>query len=325
MLGVTSPGMVAAVSNEGGLGSLPIGGLSPDAARTLIKATKQLTRKPFAVNLFAHEISSVPRDILQKMWSFLVEFAKSKGYQLDSPSLPEFKFYNHRHQVDMLLEEDIKHVSFTFGNLDNESIKKLHAAGVSLMGTATCLQEAQILESSGIDFIIAQGIEAGGHRGSFLDGELPRIGLFSLLSNILQKCKIPVIAAGGIHHSQSIRAAMELGASGVQIGTPFINSVESQAIPSYKKRLEEATGTDTKLTCAFSGRWARGIINEFMQEVELSGLDIPPYPYQNTLTASLRKMAQAKDDHTMTNLWSGQSLPLQETRSCKDIFLRLLY
>jgi len=126
-----------------------------------------------------------------------------------------------------------------------------------------------------------------------------------LVSQIVKQVEIPCIAAGGINSVHTIRAAFDLGAAAVQVGTLFIGTDESDAIPSYKLKLEEAKDTDSQVTKAFSGRWARGIRNELMNEIEKSGLNIPPYPFQNSLTAKLRKLAQQADDHEYTNLWAG--------------------
>jgi nitronate monooxygenase len=325
MLGVTTPEMVAAVCNAGGLGSLPVGGLSPEATQQLILQTKSLTNKPFAVNLFANEIPPYTEDDLKPMRKFLLQLANKRGYQLNEADLSNFQLYTYHDQLDILVEEKISIVSFTFGCLDKKSIQLLKDKGCTLIGTATCVEEALYLQQQGIDIIVVQGIEAGGHRGTFLNNiALPQVGLFSLLPQAAKAVKVPCIAAGGINSAQTTKAAFDLGAVGVQIGTAFIETEESNAIPSYKKRLELAKDTDTVLTRAFSGRWARGIRNEVMSEIEQAGIPIPPYPLQNSLIAKLRRLAQQNDDSEYTTLWAGQSAGSSEAKPTKEVFTTLV-
>lgn len=325
MLGVSTPEMAAAVSNGGGLGSLPVGGLSPDATLQLIRKTKRLTPKPFAVNLFTHDIPVYTDEELEPMRQLVLTIAAKRGYPLDAADLTYFTLYNHLDQIDILVEEKIEIVSFTFGCLDSNSIQKLKQNGCILIGTATCVEEALYLQQQGIDMISVQGIEAGGHRGSFIkDRQLPQIGLFSLLPQIKNKVDVPCIAAGGINSASGIKASFDLGADGVQIGTAFIGTLESMAIDSYKNKLSEARDTDTVLTRAFSGRWARGMQNEMMREIEQAGIPILPYPLQNSLTAMLRKWAQERNDHEYTSLWAGQSAGSSVGLSSGDLLMQLV-
>jgi nitronate monooxygenase len=325
MLGVSTPEMAAAVSNEGGIGSLAVGGLSPETTKQLIHKTKSLTEKPFAVNLFAHEIPAYSEVDLEPMQNLLLQLADKRGYDLGAADLTNFRHYNHLDLIEILIEEKISLVSFTFGCLDPESIRALKQNACTLIGTATCVAEALFLQQQGIDMIVVQGLEAGGHRGTFLeDIPLPQVGLFSLLPQVRSKVRLPCIAAGGINSAQAIKAAFALGADGVQIGTAFIGTKESEAITSYKKRLEEAKDTDTKLTRSFSGRWARGIENEMMLEIEQAGIAIPPYPLQNSLTAKLRKLAQQNNDSQYTTLWAGQSPGGNRSLQSKEVFRNLV-
>lgn len=325
MLGVTSPEMVAAVSNEGGLGSLPVGGLSPDITLQLIRKTKSLTNKPFAVNLFAHSIPEHTNEDAMAMQQLLLQLAAKKGYQLDATHLIDFQFYTYHDQLDILIEEEISIVSFTFGCLDTPSIRLLKENGCTLIGTATCVAEALFLQQEGIDMIAVQGIEAGGHRGTFLENiPLPQVGLFSLVPQIKEAVSLPIIAAGGIYSPQTIRAAFDLGADAIQVGTAFIGTEESEAIPAYKNRLTTAKDIDTALTRSFSGRWARGIRNKLMTEIEQTGIPIPPYPYQNSLTAKLRKLAQQAGDSDYTNLWAGQSAGGSNFTKSTEVFRYLV-
>ncbi|RAJ11118.1 nitronate monooxygenase [Chitinophaga skermanii] len=308
MLGVTSPAMVAAAANAGALGSLPVGGLSYDQTAALIQAVKSLTKLPFAVNLFVHDIPSViDEQAFDDMQVWMQQTADKYQLAFQPLQRAQLQFFHYTEQLPLLVDPQIAVVSFTFGNLNSEAIQFLHQHNKILVGTATSAEEAKVLDESGIDVITAQGIEAGGHRGAFLHPEqLPQIGLLTLLQSIQQVTKKPIIAAGGIGHAAAAKAAMVAGAQAVQIGSLFLASNESLAIPAYKTAVLQSKDTSTALTRAFSGRWARGIQNTFMQLLEKEGIDIPPYPVQNSLTTGFRKAAQAANNSELTNLWAGQ-------------------
>ena len=321
MLGVSTPEMAAAVSEAGGLGSLAVGGLSPEVTRNLIRQTRALTGKPFAVNLFTHHVPVYTPSELEPMKNFLAALARERGYTPGETDLHDLTLYTYRDLIPVLSEEKIPIVSFTFGRLDTESTRQLKTAGSLLMGTATSPEEALLLESDGVDAVCIQGIEAGGHRGSFLeDAPLPRINLQDLLAGLNGRIHIPLIAAGGIHNRQTLHAAFAAGAEGVQIGTAFINCRESVAIPAYRARTAQNKETGSVLTRAFSGRWARGIPNGLMQRIENAGIDIPPYPLQNSLTGNLRRQAQKAGDGEYTNLWAGQFASDYTGETAADIF-----
>lgn len=324
MLGVTSPEMVAAISNSGGLGSLPVGGLSPEKTLELIQKTKALTSNPFAVNLFAHHISAVDHNQANNMLDFLEQLGKDNGVSFERPDPSSFRFYSYKEQIDILINENIPIVSFTFGVLADDIIDRLKQNGTILIGTVTCVEEALILKQKNIDAITAQGIEAGGHRGSFIKGSLPNVGVMALVPQIVAKTGLPVLASGAINDGKTISAAFALGASAVQIGTAFIASNESLAIPSYKKAVTDYSDTDTMLTRSFSGRWARGIKNTFMKEMEKSGPLIPDYPIQNSLTGAFRTSAQKNDNNQMTNMWAGQSAPKIKRNTSAEIFSEMI-
>ena len=324
MLGVTSPEMVAAIAECGGLGSLPVGGLSTEKTLELIQKTKSLTSKPFAVNLFAHEIATIDYNQASDMLDFLMQMGHDNNAAFERPDPASFRFYSYKEQIDILIAENIPVVSFTFGVLSDDSIAKMKANNTLLIGTATCVEEAVILKQKGVDAITAQGIEGGGHRGSFLNGTLPAIGVMALVPQIIEKTGLPVLASGAINDGKTINAAFMMGASAVQIGTAFIHTEESLATPSYKKAVLEYSDTDTQLTKAFSGRWARGIKNKFMKEVEKSGLTLPPYPIQNSLTGAMRAAAQKNDNNQMTNMWAGQSAPKIRLSTSAGIFKELV-
>lgn len=321
MLGITTPEMVIAIAEAGGLGSLPIGGLSPESSLQLIRKVKAATGKPFAVNLFAHDIPAIDLNETDAMQDFLEALSDQYYLGYERQDVAAFKFYTYKEQVAILLREKIPVVSFTFGIPDDTSIALMKAAGILLIGTATSVKEAVLLEQKGIDMIAAQGIEAGGHRGSFLDDEpLPQVGIMALVPQIRARVNIPVIAAGGIYNGATIRAAFALGAAGVQIGSAFLASPESSAIPAFKAALPHTTEADSELTRAFSGRWARGLRNTFMEAMQASGLKIPLYPVQNSLTGKLRAYAQQKDKMQFTSLWAGQAAANARPWPAADIF-----
>ena len=324
MLGITSPEMVAEISNSGGLGSLPIGGLSPEKTLELIQKTKSLTLKPFAVNLFAHDIKSINDADANSMLNFLEQLGYNNNAAFIHPDPSAFRFYSYKEQIDILIKENICIVSFTFGVLYDDAITRLKSNGTLLIGTATCMEEALILQQKGVDAITAQGIEAGGHRGSFITGELPAVGVMAIVPQIIEKTGLPILASGAINDGKTIAAALALGAAAVQIGTAFIPTDESLAISSYKEAVLNYSDTDTILTKAFSGRWARGIKNSFMDAVENSGLTIPDYPIQNSLTGAIRASAQKNNNNQMTNMWAGQSAPKIKLNSSSDIFKEMV-
>jgi len=325
MLGVSTPEMAAQISNAGGLGSLAVGGLAPQKTAELIRHTQTLTDRPFAVNLFAHEIPEINLRQVAAMKSFLLQLCAKYELPFEEKDFAPLEFHSYKEQIAILIEEKILVVSFTFGIPDDTYLQQMKANDIKLIGTATSVAEAVLLGEKGIDAITAQGIEAGGHRGSFLDKErLPQVGLFTLLTGIRERSDTPVLAAGGICDARSIAATLMLGAKGVQIGTAFIASDESTAIPSYKARLRHAADTDSVLTRTFSGRWARGLYNDFMKELEQSGLNIPDYPIQNSLTAKLRSLAQQHDNSDLTNLWAGQAAYKAEAKPVATIFKELV-
>jgi nitronate monooxygenase len=326
MLGITTPAMVAQVSNAGGLGSLPVGGLSADATLQLITATKALTHRPFAVNLFVHELPTEDHtSTIAPMQSLLGQLAASHGISQDGLTKEETTYYTYHQQIAVLLAQQIRIVSFTFGIPDDASIAQLKSAGVYLIGTATCVEEAVLLESKGIDAIVAQGIEAGGHRGSFLpQSPLPQIGSMALIPLIADRVAVPVIAAGAIADGRSILAAKVLGAKGFQPGSIFLRSPESKASPAQKDATRNSKDISTQVTNTFTGRWARGITNSFMQTVTASGLAIPPYPVQNSLTATLRKRAAETGQTGLLSMWAGQRAAIATDQATRVIFEQLI-
>jgi len=326
MLGVTTPAMVAAVANAGALGSLPVGGLSPGRTRELIRETKVLTDRPFAVNLFAHTpAGEVNTDEIEVMQDFLAELCREFNIPYTRQDIDTFRFYYYEDVIDVLLEERIPIVSFTFGELKAEVMSALKQKGVVTIGSATSVAEARALALSGVDALTIQGIEAGGHRGSFLVNQpLPQVGLFSLLPQVADEVNLPLLAAGGIYDARTVKAAFALGASGIQVGSLFIAADESLASEAYKEALLGAQDTSTTLTRAFSGRWARGIQNTFMQRMNEKGISIPYYTFQNQLMSLVRAYAQKHNIKDFIALWAGQSAGKSVRATSLEIIIRLI-
>lgn len=310
MFGVSTPTMAAAASNARCLGSLALADLPADKCVELMRATRQLTNQPFAVNIFLNEVPDITDELKRRYNAarlFIEQLAREHGLEVMLPEIESFKITDYHDQVAVFIEEKCPVVSFTFGNLDAGSIEKLKAAGTILIGTCTSVAEAIELEKTGSDIICVQGIEAGGHRGSFVPENIPQIGGFSLLAQVYDSVKTPIVYAGGIYNAATLSAAQKLGAQGFQIGSLFIASKESQLQDFEKEHLKTAGEQDIVLTRSFSGRYARGLKNIFTEAVEKAA-QIVPYPYQNKLTGELRKVAKAHKNADFVNIWAGQSL-----------------
>ncbi|MDR6920902.1 nitronate monooxygenase [Chryseobacterium sp. 2987] len=326
MFGVSTPQMAAAAARAGGLGSLAIADLSAEKAVELIREIKKLTDQPFAVNLFAHNIPEVTEILKEKYIRtkyFIEQLARENHLEVQLPDLSDLKANGYQELVEAVIEEGCKILSFTFGNLDDKSIQKLKENGVTLIGTCTSVEEALILEKSGIDMICVQGIEAGGHRGSFNADNIPKIGGISLFSEVYNHVKVPLIYAGGIYNGRTLRAAKELGAEGFQVGSMLLASQESALQPFEKERLKNVTEKDIMLTRSFSGRYARGIRNKFIETLEYSE-HILPYPYQNKLTNELRRVAKTMNNTDFVGIWTGQSIHDYNEASTEEILTNLI-
>ena len=226
-------------------------------------------------------------------------------------------------QIEAVLDEAPAVLSFVFGVPSPAVVESARDREVQLVGTATTVAEALALEASGVDAIVATGFEAGGHRVSFIaDTERSLVGTFSLVPQVVDAVSVPVIAAGGIADRRGVAAAFALGAQGVQVGTAFLRTSESAAAPSYKERLRGAHPHDTVLTRAMSGRFARGIPNRAIEEIEASG-EIGPFPAQNWITGRFRAEAARVNNADLLSLWAGQSAALAKGESAAEVFAEL--
>lgn len=327
MFGVSTVQMVVAAARADCLGSLALADLSADESIELIRETRKLTDKPFAANIFVHHIPEITDDLRMKFVKtreFLEKLAKDNGIEVSLPDLEDLKVRSYHELVDVVVEENCKIVSFTFGNLDDQSIQKLKGNGVTLIGTCTSVSEALILEKSGIDIICVQGTEAGGHRGTFDAEHVLQIGGLSLLSQVYDQVKVPLIYAGGIYNGKTLQAVKDLGAQGFQIGNLLLTSQESALQSFEKERLKKVREDEIMLTKSFSGRYARGIRNKYIEAVEDSEY-ILPYPYQNKLTNALRKAAKSKKNVDFVGIWIGQSIHDYSELSTEEILRKLIF
>jgi nitronate monooxygenase len=315
--GITTPELVAAVSEAGALGAFA-GGYSPPAAvRDAIRKIRALTARPFQVNLFVPEPPAHPSDgEVARAVEALLPLRAEVG--LPPPAFPAARS-PFREQLAVVLEEAVPVFSFTFGNLDAEDVGALARRGAKLLGTATTVEEARALAAAGVHAVVAQGSEAGGHRGTFAGpAEKGLVGGLALVPRIADAVRVPVVAAGGIMDGRGIAAALALGAAGVQMGTAFLACRESGADPAYKEAVL-ARGDDdgTVLTRAFSGKLARGIANRFTEA--MASAPLLPFPLQNGLTADLRQAAARAGRSDLMSLWAGQGRPLATSRAASAL------
>ncbi len=305
MAGVTTPELVAEVSNRGGIGSIGAGYLSQKATYEFIQAVKEKTQAAFSINLFVPEKTKTPTQEEIKRAKAAVDFAYEAvaAESVFDPVNTEEVFAS---QVELVIRESVPICSFTFGLPKEEVIQRLKAANIYLIGTATTLKEAKAVQQAGLDAVVMQASEAGGHRGTFLSERDFLIDLKPLLSQVRDKLSIPVIAAGGIMTQSDLKMCYELGADAVQLGTAFLMTHESGAHPLHKAAILQASKEDLVLTKSFSGKLARGINNDFIQQME--GAYILPYPYQNDLTKELRRLAQIKNETNYLAFWTGENI-----------------
>lgn len=318
--GTTTPELVAAVCEAGGLGSLGAAYMSPDAIRETISEIRSLSDRPFAVNLFVPPDYDVDLGSMERSASLLEPYRNELG--IEQPPLPEdpqtARFReDFDEQLVVVLEERAPVFSYTFGTLPAITVERLKDNGSTVIGTATTVEEGEHLEATGVDAVVAQGAEAGAHRGTFLGSfEASLVGTVALVPQLVDAIGIPVIASGGIMNGRGLAAALCLGAQSVQMGTAFLLCEESGAPSPHKAAILETTNDVTALTRAFSGRPARGIRNRFLLEMAEHEEELPSFPVQNALTRDIRGAAGKQDRPEFMSLWAGQAASLaRRTRS----------
>lgn len=318
MTGSDSPQLAAAVSQAGGLGFLGCGMRSPHAMLEAAAAVRAATDRPFGMNLFVLS-TPTPDDAtvhiaMQRLAPLYAEFGLT-------PEIPARWCEDFGAQFEALLQARPAVASFTFGILTAAQVQRLKSeAGSYVIGTATTLAEAQAWAAVGADAVVASGMEAGGHRGTFLgDFDASMVGTLALVPQCVDALPIPVIAAGGIMDGRGIAAALALGAQAVQMGTAFLACPESAITPAQREAMARAQGTDTRVTRVFSGRPARGIVNTMMERLAADEAAVPPYPVQNALTGALRRAAAAQGRADYLSLWAGQGVGAARVRPAAEL------
>lgn len=308
MAGAQGSALAVAVSNAGGLGSLPCAMLGLEAMRDELKAIRAQTGKPFNVNFFCHAPPGANAERERAWRASLAPYYSEFGIDADGiPAGPGRAPFSPE-AADVLGAFEPAVVSFHFGLPSADLLARVRGWGAKILSSATTVEEALWLEAHGVDCIIAQGLEAGGHRGIFLSDDLStQVGTFALLPQIVRAVKVPVIAAGGIADARGVAAAMALGAAGVQIGTAYLLCPEATTSAVHRAALKSAAARHTALTNLFTGRPARGIVNRIMKELGPIGTTVPEFPLAASAIAPLRAKAEGRGSGDFSPLWSGQN------------------
>jgi len=318
--GFTTPKLVSAVCNAGGLGSLGAAYMQPQAIVDCCADVRRMTGGPFAVNLFLFDMPQASPAQIEATSQSLAPYARELGIEppaFSGPAHPDIA-----EQIAAVLEARPAVVSFTFGAPSSDLVAECRRLGILTVGTATTLAEGLALEAVGVDAVAAQGSEAGAHRGTFIGSfEEGMVGVLALTSVLSAKLSIPVIAAGGIMNGQAAAGAMRAGAAAVALGTAFLTCPEA-GTPEPHRRAILSQGSDrTTITRAFSGRPARGIVNRYIEE--LAGADLAPFPVLNTMTRGIRGAAAKANRPEFMSLWAGQGAPLARAMPAGELVATL--
>ena len=310
MAGVSTPALAAAVSNAGALGSLSVGAMTVEEAGSAIREIRAKTNRPFNINVFCHESPAANFEIESEWLKTLTTFFESFGHAPPNELKEIYSSFNQNQaMLELFLEERPQIISFHFGLPSAEYVAALKKAGIILIASATNLDEAKLVETAGLTAVIAQGYEAGGHRGIFNpqahDDQLGTLALTRLLVNEID---LPVIAAGGIMDGAGIAAILALGAQAAQLGTAFVSCPESAAAAEYKRLLRSEAAQHTVMTRVISGRPARGLPNRLTALESAANLPpIPSYPVTYDATKTLDAIARAQGSEDFATRWAGQS------------------
>jgi nitronate monooxygenase len=311
MAGPGTAALAIAVAEAGGLGSLACALLNPDQVRAEVAIIRQRTSKPINLNFFCHSQPKVDagREAAwrRQLAPYFVELGIDPATSAPAPSIPSFGSTH----CDLVEELKPAIVSFHFGLPSEHLLNRVKAAGAKILSSATTVKEAVWLEHRGCSAIIAQGVEAGGHRGMFLSDTIAtQVGTMALVPQLADAVRVPIIAAGGIADGRGIAAAIALGASGVQIGTSYLFCPEASVPPLYRQALKNAEDDQTALTNIFTGRAARAMVNRIAEELGPMVDEAPAFPLAGAALAPLRAKSEAKGSNDFTPLWSGQAAPL---------------
>ena len=327
MAGVSTPAMAAAVSNAGALGSIGVGSTHAAGAREMIAAARQRSPRSLNVNVFCHRPAKADAAV-EAAWieRLRPEFARFGATPPSALTEIYRSFLDDDEMLAVLLAERPKAVSFHFGIPAPERIQALRRAGIVLLGSATSVREARLLEAAGVEVVVAQGYEAGGHRGVFdPDATDDRLATIALTRLLVREVRVPVIAAGGIMDGAGIAAALRLGASAAQLGTAFVTCAESQADAGYRAALLSDAANHTVMTRAISGRPARCLSNRFTAlGAAVPARDIPAYPIAYDVGKALHAAGKAAGDAGFGAQWAGQGAPLARAMPAADLVATLV-
>ena len=319
MAGVQDSDLAIAVSQAGGLGSLPAAMMSLEQLEVELDKLKAFG-KPYNVNFFCHTPPKINEPDEQRWRQTLTPYYDEHAIDPSTQATGQAREPFSQDSAALLANYKPAVVSFHFGLPSPDLVKTVKSWGSKVMCSATTVAEAEWLEANSVDLIIAQGLEAGGHRGMFLSDDLTtQVGSLSLLPQIIKSVNLPVIAAGGIGDAQTVRAMMDLGASGVQIGTSYLLCDETKTSAIHRAALKSNAARHTALTNVFSGRPARGIVNRIISEVGPISESAPAFPLAGTALAQIRAKAEAQGKGDFTPLWSGQN-----NSGCKEISATIL-
>jgi nitronate monooxygenase len=325
--GLSAVDLVVAVSESGGLGSFGVHHLDGAGIRQVAADIRARTRRPFALNLWIPLGDSDAPQLTDARWNAACELLRPYFAELGvpMPARPARFGPHYQEQVEAVLELKPPVFSFVFGVPAHDVLEECRRAGIVTIGAATTPAEARLLADAGVDMVVATGFEAGGHRVSFLqEPEDCLTGPLSLVPQVVDAVKVPVIAAGGMADGRGIAAALKLGASAAQIGTAFLACEESNAAPLHRDRLFSPDARRTTLTRAFTGRLARSVHNGFIDAMRGKEAALAPYPVHAWLTAKLRAAALAAGRTDLVSSWSGQAAPLLKHRRARELFASLV-
>lgn len=321
--GLSSVELTAAVSDGGGLGSFGLYGYSPDRIADTIARLRQATDRPIAVNLWWPRGDEVAPDDVDLVPILDATAPLFEAAGVARPAPPAAFLPAIADQLDAVFTARPDVLSVVYGVPDATTVARARERGIRLVGTATSVAEAIALEAGGVDAVVATGMEAAGHRVTFLrDPAESLVGTFALVPQVVDAVAVPVIAAGGVADRRGVAAALALGAEGVQVGTAFLRTRQSAATAAHRAALSAARDTDTVLTRAMSGRLARGIPNRAVREIEATGA-IAPFPAQNWLTGVFRAAAAQTGEGELLSLWAGQAAGLARLDDAADVLSEL--
>ncbi len=324
MAGSDSVALARSVSSTGALGSLACALLSPDEVHQAVGALRDGMTRPFNLNFFCHAMEAPDIVATQKWKTFLKPHYEQLGLDIESVADTRLRLPFDDEMCAVVEEVRPEVVSFHFGLPNPDLIERVKRQGIKILSSATSVREAKWLESRGCDAIIAQGFEAGGHRGMFLETNIAtQPGLFALLPQVADAVSVPVIAAGGIADARGVVAALALGAAAVQLGTAYLFCPEAKVSPLHRQALEQAADNGTAVTNLFSGGPARGILNRYLQECGPMSDVAPAFPYAATFVAPLRAASERAGSLDYMQLWSGQAAGLAKSMPA-DQFTRKL-